>query len=50
MRQGLVLCSDITAGIITENELGYTFAYNEAYLSMPDAQPVSLTQPNPLPS
>jgi len=45
MRQGLVLCNDITAGIITENEQGYTFAYDEAYLSTPDAQPVSLTLP-----
>ena len=43
MRKGQVLCNGIAAGIITEDEHGYTFVYNKAYLSMPDAQPVSLT-------
>lgn len=45
MRKGQVLCNGIAAGIITEDERGYTFVYNKAYLSMPDAQPVSLTLP-----
>ena len=45
MRKGKVLCNGIAAGIITEDEHGYTFVYNKAYLSMPDAQPVSLTLP-----
>ena len=45
MRKGQVLCNGIAAGIITEDEHGYTFVYNKAYLSMPDAQPVSLTLP-----
>ena len=45
MRKGQVLCNGIAAGIITEDEHGYTFVYNKAYLSVPDAQPVSLTLP-----
>ena len=45
MRQGRVLFNNIPAGIITENDQGYIFAYDEAYLSLPDAQPVSLTLP-----
>ena len=45
MRQGRVLCNGIAAGIITEDEQGYTFVYDETYLSMPEAQPVSLTLP-----
>ena len=45
MRQGRVFCNGIAAGIITEDEHGYTFAYDETYLSMPDVQPVSLTLP-----
>ena len=45
MRQGRVLCDGIVAGTITEDERGYTFVYDEAYLSLPDVQPVSLTLP-----
>ena len=45
MRQGRVFCNDVAAGIITEDEHGYTFVYDEAYLSLPGAQPVSLTLP-----
>ena len=45
MRQGRVFCNGIAAGTITEDEHGYTFAYDETYLSMPDVQPVSLTLP-----
>lgn len=45
MRQGQVFCNDMLAGIITEDEHGYTFVYDEAYLSLYDAQPVSLTLP-----
>lgn len=45
MRQGRVFCNGIAAGIITEDEQGYTFVYDEAYLSQPEAQPVSLTLP-----
>ncbi len=45
MRQGRVFCNRIAAGVITEDERGYTFAYDEAYLNLPDVQPVSLTLP-----
>ena len=45
MRQGRVFCNGIAAGIITEDEQGYTFVYDEAYLGLPDARPVSLTLP-----
>lgn len=45
MRQGRVFCNGSAAGIITEDEQGYSFSYDEEYLSLPDAQPVSLTLP-----
>ena len=45
MRQGRVYCNGIAAGIITEDEQGYSFSYDEAYLWRTDAQPVSLTLP-----
>ena len=45
MRQGRVFCNGIAAGIITEDEQGYSFSYDGEYLSLPDAQPVSLTLP-----
>ncbi len=45
MRQGRVFCNGTFAGIITEDEQGYTFVYDEAYLALPDAQAVSLTLP-----
>lgn len=45
MRQGRVFCNGSAAGIITEDEQGYSFSYDEEYLSRPDAQPVSLTLP-----
>lgn len=45
MRQGRVLCNGIAAGLITENETGYTFVYFKRYLSYDGAQPVSLTLP-----
>jgi serine/threonine-protein kinase HipA len=45
MRQGQVFCNGIAAGIITEDENGYSFAYYKDYLNTPDAQPVSLTLP-----
>ncbi|MCH3995527.1 MAG: HipA N-terminal domain-containing protein [Prevotella sp.] len=45
MRQGKVLVSGVRAGILTEDETGYTFAYDPDYLSRKDAFPVSLTLP-----
>ena len=43
MRQGRVYCNGTAAGIITEDENGYSFAYDKEYLNTPGAQPVSLT-------
>lgn len=31
MRKGRVLCNGITASYITEDETGYTFAYDKDY-------------------
>ena len=45
MRQGKVLVSGVMAGILTEDETGYIFAYDPDYLSRKDALPVSLTLP-----
>lgn len=45
MRQGKVYYDNVFAGIITEDEQGYSFTYDEAYLNSPQPQPVSLTLP-----
>lgn len=45
MRQGRVLIDGLFAGTITEDETGYTFAYDSGYLSKAGALPVSLTFP-----
>lgn len=45
MRQAIVLYEDTPAGIITENDEGYLFAYDADYLTTPDSQPISLTLP-----
>lgn len=45
MRQGKVYFDDVLAGIITEDENGYSFIYDEAYLSSDQPRPVSLTLP-----
>ena len=45
MRQGRVFCNGAAAGVITEDENGYSFVYDKEYLNTPDAQPVSLTLP-----
>ena len=43
MRQGRVYCNNTAAGVITEDENGYSFVYDKEYLNTPDVQPVSLT-------
>lgn len=45
MRQGRVFLNDTFAGIITEDENGYHFAYQHDYLLKPDAVQISLTLP-----
>jgi serine/threonine-protein kinase HipA len=44
-RSGTVFFDSVPAGVIRETEQGYEFAYDAGYLSLPDAQPVSLTLP-----
>ena len=45
MGQGKLYYNNVWAGIITEDEQGYSFTYDEAYLNSPQPQPVSLTLP-----
>lgn len=43
MRQALVYRKDVLAGVLTENEGEYTFAYDTGYLQIDDAKAISLT-------
>ena len=45
MRQGKVFYNEVLAGIVTEDENGYSFVYDEAYLGGDHPLPVSLTLP-----
>lgn len=45
MKQGEVYFMNIRAGIITEDDRGFTFRYYPEYLSHEEAQPISLTLP-----
>ena len=45
MKQAKVYYKSKLAGILTEDEDGYHFVYNETYLSSEDARPISLTLP-----
>lgn len=45
MRQAQVFYKDILAGIITENDEGYIFEYDEKYLNNENSEPISLTLP-----
>lgn len=45
MRQGEVWIEGLKAGTICETENGYLFVYDKDYLSLPSAEPVSLTLP-----
>ena len=45
MKQAKVFFQENFAGILTEDENGYTFAYNVDYLQKKDAKAVSLTLP-----
>lgn len=45
MRTGQVFYKNSLAGIITENDDGYTFQYNDIYLNNTASKPVSLTLP-----
>lgn len=45
MKQARIYVSDKQAGVLTEDESGYTFRYDEAYLQDEAARPISLTMP-----
>jgi serine/threonine-protein kinase HipA len=45
MKQAKVYMHKQLAGILTEDENGYTFLYDSLYLKMDDAEAVSLTMP-----
>ena len=45
MKQAVVFLRGIKAGILTEDENGYTFEYDADYLASANAEAVSLTLP-----
>ena len=45
MRKAMIKVEDRLAGWLTQDDLGYHFVYDKAYLGQPDAKPVSLTLP-----
>lgn len=45
MRQGEIWVNKQKAGMLVENDEGYIFQYDNAYLSSKNASPVSLTFP-----
>lgn len=45
MRKAIIKIHDIAAGWLTEDENGYHFEYDPAYLQLEEKQPVSLTLP-----
>lgn len=45
MRKGNVYLRDLLAGVVVEDQNGYTFTYDKDYLSSPDAEAISLTMP-----
>jgi serine/threonine-protein kinase HipA len=44
-RSGKVYLKDVFCGVVSETDAGYLFEYSQEYLSLSDAQPVSLTMP-----
>lgn len=45
MRQAQVFYQDQLAGLLTENDEGYSFVYDNQYLESSNPKPVSLTLP-----
>lgn len=45
MRQGEIWVNNQMAGVLTEDENGYQFTYQQEYLELEKALPVSLTLP-----
>ena len=45
MKQAKIYMRDQLAGVLVEDESGYTFSYDTTYLSSSDAEAISLTLP-----
>ena len=45
MRQARIKMYDKLAGTLVQDEEGYHFKYDDNYLSLPEAKPISLTLP-----
>ena len=45
MKRAIVKLRDVKAGILTENENGYTFQYDKSFLTSSKAEAISLTLP-----
>ncbi|MHB1687250.1 MAG: HipA N-terminal domain-containing protein [Ignavibacteriaceae bacterium] len=45
MRKGKVYYGDVLAGIITEDDNGFSFIYEKEYLESNNAKPISLIMP-----
>jgi len=45
MKQAKIYLRDQLAGILTEDENGYSFCYDEGYLDAKDPEAISLTMP-----
>lgn len=45
MRNAIIRVGSLVAGMLVEDEDGYRFTYDPAYLARPQARPVSLTMP-----
>lgn len=45
MRKAAITINDQLAGWLTQDEQGYHFVYDTAYVAVPNAPPVSLTLP-----
>lgn len=43
MKQAVIYYKNQLAGLLTEDEEGYHFAYDEHYLAQPQAKPISPT-------
>lgn len=45
MKQAGIYINNLYCGVLTEDEEGFHFAYDETYLARPDATPISPTMP-----
>ncbi|MHB1050891.1 MAG: HipA N-terminal domain-containing protein [Bacteroidota bacterium] len=45
MRSATIYFKEVFAGVLTEDEEGYTFSYDPEYLNKKDVKPISLTLP-----